>query len=179
MFKTFETLVCEEHEVQPRFLFLTSFTLLGQVMLTPAMQGILMAIDRTRSVCDRCGPEAAFFKVHLAFFSFPFPFLKALLLLSFFVHACFFFLSLICFLRVCCYCPCLAIVVNGDACLYASGAHVTRLLSLSCPGWIKEFDWDSPPALEVCVRFSLPSLSAVLSRRGVCPGIERSVGTIQ
>ncbi|RXM94465.1 Ubiquitin carboxyl-terminal hydrolase 25 [Acipenser ruthenus] len=33
-----------------------------EVMLTPAMQGILMAIDRTRSVCDRCGPEAAFFK---------------------------------------------------------------------------------------------------------------------
>ncbi|XP_041088568.1 ubiquitin carboxyl-terminal hydrolase 25 isoform X3 [Polyodon spathula] len=33
-----------------------------EVMLTPAMQGILMAIDRTRSVSDRCGPEAAFFK---------------------------------------------------------------------------------------------------------------------
>lgn len=32
-------------------------------MLTPNMQGIIMAIGKARSVYDRCGPEAGFFKV--------------------------------------------------------------------------------------------------------------------
>uniref|UniRef100_A0A8C0HPI7 Ubiquitin carboxyl-terminal hydrolase n=1 Tax=Buteo japonicus TaxID=224669 RepID=A0A8C0HPI7_9AVES len=32
------------------------------VMLTPNMQGIIMAIGKARSVYDRCGPEAGFFK---------------------------------------------------------------------------------------------------------------------
>uniref|UniRef100_W5LXU8 Ubiquitin carboxyl-terminal hydrolase 25 n=1 Tax=Lepisosteus oculatus TaxID=7918 RepID=W5LXU8_LEPOC len=33
-----------------------------EAMLTPTMQGIIMAIGKARSVYDRCGPEAAFFK---------------------------------------------------------------------------------------------------------------------
>lgn len=32
-------------------------------MMTPSMQGIIMAIGKSRSVYDRCGPEAGFFKV--------------------------------------------------------------------------------------------------------------------
>lgn len=36
---------------------------LGQTMMTPDMQGIIMAIGKARSVHDKSGPEAAFFKV--------------------------------------------------------------------------------------------------------------------
>lgn len=36
---------------------------LGQTMMTPDMQGIIMAIGKARSVYDKSGPEAAFFKV--------------------------------------------------------------------------------------------------------------------
>ncbi|XP_040606502.1 ubiquitin carboxyl-terminal hydrolase 25 isoform X2 [Mesocricetus auratus] len=32
------------------------------IMMTPSMQGIIMAIGKSRSVYDRCGPEAGFFK---------------------------------------------------------------------------------------------------------------------
>lgn len=43
-----------------------------QVMMTPSMQGVIMAIGKSRSVYDRCGPEAGFFKVllPLSFFFF-------------------------------------------------------------------------------------------------------------
>lgn len=34
-------------------------------MLTPNMQGIIMAIGKATNVYDRCGPEAGFFKVQL------------------------------------------------------------------------------------------------------------------
>lgn len=37
----------------------------GQTMMTPNMQGIIMAIGKARSVYDKSGPEAAFFKVLL------------------------------------------------------------------------------------------------------------------
>ncbi|XP_063812425.1 ubiquitin carboxyl-terminal hydrolase 25 isoform X2 [Pseudophryne corroboree] len=33
-----------------------------EVMMTPNMQGIIMAIGKSRNVYDRCGPEAGFFK---------------------------------------------------------------------------------------------------------------------
>uniref|UniRef100_A0A4W4EP67 Ubiquitin carboxyl-terminal hydrolase 25 n=1 Tax=Electrophorus electricus TaxID=8005 RepID=A0A4W4EP67_ELEEL len=33
-----------------------------ETMMTPNMQGIIMAIGKSRSVYDKCGPEAAFFK---------------------------------------------------------------------------------------------------------------------
>ncbi|XP_044526257.1 ubiquitin carboxyl-terminal hydrolase 25 [Gracilinanus agilis] len=33
-----------------------------EIMMTPNMQGIIMAIGKSRSVYDRCGPEAGFFK---------------------------------------------------------------------------------------------------------------------
>uniref|UniRef100_A0A9J8CDD6 Ubiquitin carboxyl-terminal hydrolase 25 n=1 Tax=Cyprinus carpio carpio TaxID=630221 RepID=A0A9J8CDD6_CYPCA len=33
-----------------------------EAMMTPNMQGIIMAIGKSRSVYDKCGPEAAFFK---------------------------------------------------------------------------------------------------------------------
>ncbi|XP_066098013.1 ubiquitin carboxyl-terminal hydrolase 25 isoform X1 [Saccopteryx bilineata] len=33
-----------------------------EIMMTPSMQGIIMAIGKARSVYDRCGPEAGFFK---------------------------------------------------------------------------------------------------------------------
>lgn len=36
-------------------------------MMTPNMQGIIMAIGKSRSVYDRCGPEAGFFKVQWTF----------------------------------------------------------------------------------------------------------------
>ncbi|XP_030648284.1 ubiquitin carboxyl-terminal hydrolase 25 isoform X2 [Chanos chanos] len=36
--------------------------LLSATMMTPTMQGIIMAIGKSRSVYDKCGPEAAFFK---------------------------------------------------------------------------------------------------------------------
>ncbi|XP_035391165.1 ubiquitin carboxyl-terminal hydrolase 25 isoform X5 [Electrophorus electricus] len=36
--------------------------LLSATMMTPNMQGIIMAIGKSRSVYDKCGPEAAFFK---------------------------------------------------------------------------------------------------------------------
>lgn len=36
---------------------------LWQIMMTPNMQGIIMAIGKSRNVYDRCGPEAGFFKV--------------------------------------------------------------------------------------------------------------------
>lgn len=36
-------------------------------MLTPNMQGVIMAIGKARNVYDRCGPEAGFFKVQLTF----------------------------------------------------------------------------------------------------------------
>uniref|UniRef100_A0A8C1U918 Ubiquitin carboxyl-terminal hydrolase 25 n=1 Tax=Cyprinus carpio TaxID=7962 RepID=A0A8C1U918_CYPCA len=36
--------------------------LLKTAMMTPNMQGIIMAIGKSRSVYDKCGPEAAFFK---------------------------------------------------------------------------------------------------------------------
>lgn len=39
---------------------------LGQTMMTPNMQGIIMAIGKARSVYDKSGPEAAFFKVLFA-----------------------------------------------------------------------------------------------------------------
>lgn len=39
-------------------------------MLTPNMQGIIMAIGKARNVYDRCGPEAGFFKVQLTFSTF-------------------------------------------------------------------------------------------------------------
>ncbi|XP_053774239.1 ubiquitin carboxyl-terminal hydrolase 25 isoform X8 [Desmodus rotundus] len=35
---------------------------LQSIMMTPNMQGIIMAIGKSRSVYDRCGPEAGFFK---------------------------------------------------------------------------------------------------------------------
>lgn len=38
---------------------------LGQTMMTPNMQGIIMAIGKARNVYDKSGPEAAFFKVLL------------------------------------------------------------------------------------------------------------------
>ncbi|TKC33864.1 hypothetical protein EI555_007424 [Monodon monoceros] len=34
-----------------------------EIMMTPNMQGIIMAIGKSRNVYDRCGPEAGFFKV--------------------------------------------------------------------------------------------------------------------
>ncbi|XP_040836584.1 ubiquitin carboxyl-terminal hydrolase 25 isoform X4 [Ochotona curzoniae] len=37
-------------------------TVLQSIMLTPNMQGIIMAIGKSRNVYDRCGPEAGFFK---------------------------------------------------------------------------------------------------------------------
>nr|XP_048278657.1 ubiquitin carboxyl-terminal hydrolase 25 isoform X4 [Myodes glareolus] len=37
-------------------------TVLQSIMMTPSMQGIIMAIGKSRSVYDRCGPEAGFFK---------------------------------------------------------------------------------------------------------------------
>ncbi|XP_075765986.1 ubiquitin carboxyl-terminal hydrolase 25 isoform X2 [Pelodiscus sinensis] len=37
-------------------------TVMQTVMLTPNMQGIIMAIGKSRNVYDRCGPEAGFFK---------------------------------------------------------------------------------------------------------------------
>uniref|UniRef100_A0A674KDS6 ubiquitinyl hydrolase 1 n=1 Tax=Terrapene triunguis TaxID=2587831 RepID=A0A674KDS6_9SAUR len=37
-------------------------TVMQTVMLTPNMQGIIMAIGKARNVYDRCGPEAGFFK---------------------------------------------------------------------------------------------------------------------
>uniref|UniRef100_A0A8C2NXX4 ubiquitinyl hydrolase 1 n=1 Tax=Capra hircus TaxID=9925 RepID=A0A8C2NXX4_CAPHI len=37
-------------------------TVLQSIMMTPNMQGIIMAIGKSRSVYDRCGPEAGFFK---------------------------------------------------------------------------------------------------------------------
>lgn len=40
---------------------------LWQIMMTPNMQGIIMAIGKSRNVYDRCGPEAGFFKVQLTF----------------------------------------------------------------------------------------------------------------
>ena len=40
---------------------------LWQIMMTPNMQGIIMAIGKSRSVYDRCGPEAGFFKVQWTF----------------------------------------------------------------------------------------------------------------
>uniref|UniRef100_A0A8C1E7A4 Ubiquitin carboxyl-terminal hydrolase 25 n=1 Tax=Cyprinus carpio carpio TaxID=630221 RepID=A0A8C1E7A4_CYPCA len=36
--------------------------LLKTAMMTPNMQGVIMAIGKSRSVYDKCGPEAAFFK---------------------------------------------------------------------------------------------------------------------
>ncbi|NWX10107.1 UBP25 hydrolase, partial [Caloenas nicobarica] len=36
--------------------------IMDSVMLTPNMQGIIMAIGKARNVYDRCGPEAGFFK---------------------------------------------------------------------------------------------------------------------
>ncbi|XP_078514480.1 ubiquitin carboxyl-terminal hydrolase 25 isoform X2 [Lissotriton helveticus] len=33
-----------------------------EVMMTPSMQGVIMAIGKSRNVYDRCGPEAGFFK---------------------------------------------------------------------------------------------------------------------
>nr|XP_020015397.1 ubiquitin carboxyl-terminal hydrolase 25-like [Castor canadensis] len=33
-----------------------------EIMMTPNMQGIIMAIGKSRNVYDRCGPEAGFFK---------------------------------------------------------------------------------------------------------------------
>uniref|UniRef100_A0A8C1ICA0 Ubiquitin carboxyl-terminal hydrolase 25 n=1 Tax=Cyprinus carpio TaxID=7962 RepID=A0A8C1ICA0_CYPCA len=36
--------------------------LLNTAMMTPNMQGVIMAIGKSRSVYDKCGPEAAFFK---------------------------------------------------------------------------------------------------------------------
>ncbi|NXL42440.1 UBP25 hydrolase, partial [Podilymbus podiceps] len=36
--------------------------IMDTVMLTPNMQGIIMAIGKARNVYDRCGPEAGFFK---------------------------------------------------------------------------------------------------------------------
>ncbi|XP_036099303.1 ubiquitin carboxyl-terminal hydrolase 25 [Molossus molossus] len=33
-----------------------------EIMMTPSMQGIIMAIGKSRSVYDKCGPEAGFFK---------------------------------------------------------------------------------------------------------------------
>ncbi|EPQ06022.1 Ubiquitin carboxyl-terminal hydrolase 25, partial [Myotis brandtii] len=33
-----------------------------EIMMTPNMQGIIMAIGKSRSIYDRCGPEAGFFK---------------------------------------------------------------------------------------------------------------------
>uniref|UniRef100_A0A8C6TBI1 Ubiquitin carboxyl-terminal hydrolase n=1 Tax=Neogobius melanostomus TaxID=47308 RepID=A0A8C6TBI1_9GOBI len=41
---------------------LTWFLLLGQAMMTPNMQGIIMAIGKSSSVYEKSGPEAAFFK---------------------------------------------------------------------------------------------------------------------
>ncbi|XP_055991409.1 ubiquitin carboxyl-terminal hydrolase 25 isoform X2 [Sorex fumeus] len=37
-------------------------TVLQSIMMTPNMQGIIMAIGKSRNVYDRCGPEAGFFK---------------------------------------------------------------------------------------------------------------------
>lgn len=45
-------------------LFLTWFLLPGQAMMTPNMQGVIMAIGKSSSVYEKNGPEAAFFKVH-------------------------------------------------------------------------------------------------------------------
>lgn len=45
-------------------LFLTQFLLPGQAMMTPNMQGVIMAIGKSGSVYENNGPEAAFFKVH-------------------------------------------------------------------------------------------------------------------
>ncbi|XP_051973177.1 ubiquitin carboxyl-terminal hydrolase 25 isoform X2 [Xyrauchen texanus] len=36
--------------------------LLNTAMMTPNMQGVIMSIGKSRSVYDKCGPEAAFFK---------------------------------------------------------------------------------------------------------------------
>lgn len=47
-----------------RLLFLTRFLLPGQAMMTPNMQGVIMAIGKSGSVYEKNGPEAAFFKVH-------------------------------------------------------------------------------------------------------------------
>jgi hypothetical protein len=33
-------------------------------MMTPNMQGIIMSIGKARTVFEKLGPEAAFFKVH-------------------------------------------------------------------------------------------------------------------
>uniref|UniRef100_A0A8C0R8F4 Ubiquitin carboxyl-terminal hydrolase n=1 Tax=Canis lupus dingo TaxID=286419 RepID=A0A8C0R8F4_CANLU len=39
-----------------------TYNSLWQIMMTPNMQGIIMAIGKSRNVYDRCGPEAGFFK---------------------------------------------------------------------------------------------------------------------
>lgn len=39
------------------------FLLPGQAMMTPNMQGVIMAIGKSSSVYEKNGPEAAFFKV--------------------------------------------------------------------------------------------------------------------
>lgn len=47
-----------------RLLFLTRLLLPGQAMMTPNMQGVIMAIGKSGSVYEKNGPEAAFFQVH-------------------------------------------------------------------------------------------------------------------
>lgn len=60
-------------------------------MMTPNMQGIIMAIGKSRNVYDRCGPEAGFFKVQLTF-SFNFlMFLNELLKIFYFLELNFLF----------------------------------------------------------------------------------------
>lgn len=55
-------------------------------MMTPNMQGIIMAIGKSRNVYDRCGPEAGFFKVQLTFSFNSLMFLNELLQILYFLE---------------------------------------------------------------------------------------------
>uniref|UniRef100_A0A8B9LEX3 Ubiquitin carboxyl-terminal hydrolase n=1 Tax=Astyanax mexicanus TaxID=7994 RepID=A0A8B9LEX3_ASTMX len=52
----------QARKAQQEKLALAAAAAAAATMMTPNMQGIIMAIGKTRSVYDKCGPEAAFFK---------------------------------------------------------------------------------------------------------------------
>lgn len=58
--------VCGLVRLKALLLCLTWFLLPGQTMMTPNMQGVIMAIGKSSSTYEKNGPEAAFFKVHTA-----------------------------------------------------------------------------------------------------------------
>jgi hypothetical protein len=56
-------------------------------MMTPNMQGIIMSIGKARSVFEKLGPEAAFFKVHTSRSHFSFLFQSFIYSLTISLHA--------------------------------------------------------------------------------------------